>query len=71
MNDWLQCGMRIELPSPSWADAHRAQDDAHTLTLPEQRTLLRAEHLLATGEPGETVRMEVPARQLPVVTLTF
>ena len=25
--------MRIELPAPTWADAQRAQDDAHTLTL--------------------------------------
>ena len=34
-NRWLQCRpMRIELPPASWADAaHRADDDAHTLTL--------------------------------------
>ena len=37
-NGWLQwLDMRIELPSASWADTvHRADDDAHTLTVASQ-----------------------------------
>jgi hypothetical protein len=45
--------MRIELPSPSWADVHRAQDDAHTLTLPQQLPLSLSQSLLL-AEGGET-----------------
>lgn len=63
--------MRIELPSPSWADAQRAQDDAHTLTLPAPRQLNLAETLLAAGEAGAMVRVEVTVEQGPVLTLTL
>jgi hypothetical protein len=40
-NRWLQCGhMRIELPTASWADTvHRADEDAHTLTVAAQPAL--------------------------------
>jgi hypothetical protein len=61
--------MRIELPSPSWADVHRAQDDAHTLTLPEQRPLsLLPASLLPESEPLRTRIAFVQSREL---TLTL
>ena len=63
--------MRIELPSPSWADAQRAQDDAHTLTLPSQRPLTLAETLLAACDAGGTVRVEVTLLPGPALTLTL
>lgn len=39
-NRWVQWrSMRIELPIPSWADTvQRAEDDAHTLTVPVPST---------------------------------
>jgi hypothetical protein len=62
--------MRIELPSSSWADAHRAQDDAHTLTLPAQRPVSLTDALLAaTGEAGDAQRVQVQGPE--PVTLTF
>jgi hypothetical protein len=61
--------MRIELPSPSWADVHRAQDDAHTLTLPEQRPLsLLPASLLAESE---TLRTRIASVQSRELTLTL
>jgi hypothetical protein len=64
--------MRIELPSTSWADTHRAQDDAHTLTLPAPRPLTLAESLLAAAtEEGAMLQIEVPGLQHPVLTLTL
>jgi hypothetical protein len=61
--------MRIELPSPSWADVHRAQDDAHTLTLPEQRPLsLLPASLLPESESLRTRIAFVQSREL---TLTL
>jgi hypothetical protein len=64
--------MRIELPSPSWADVHRAQDDAHTLTLPQQRPLsLGHGPLLAEGLHGETLRVHVAPAQPRELTLTL
>ena len=69
-NDWLQCSsMRIELPSTTWADAaHRADDDAHTLTMAP----LLAAHWPAeawTGDPAATLHTEVSTE--PAVTLTL
>ena len=59
--------MRIELPSPSWADVHRAQDDAHTLTLPEQRPVSLSQSLLL-AEGGDTQRVHVaPAEPCELV----
>ena len=64
--------MRIELPTPTWADTHRAQDDAHTLTLPAQRPLSLADTLLAAaGEEGASLRTEVGRKSPPALTLTF
>ena len=64
--------MRIELPSPSWADVHRAQDDAHTLTLPQQRPVsLGQRHLLADGDRGESMRVHVAAAEPRELTLTL
>jgi len=65
--------MRIELPSPSWADVHRAQDDAHTLTLPQQRplSLLPSQLLLAEGARAETLRARVAPADSRELTLTL
>jgi hypothetical protein len=62
--------MRIELPSPTWADTQRAQDDAHTLTLPAQRLSL-ADSLMAEGEDGASLRVEIAACEPQQMTLTF
>lgn len=63
--------MRIELPSPSWADAaQRAQDDAHTLTLPVQRLSL-TDAWLAWGAGEETLRVAIDAADPETLTLTF
>lgn len=64
--------MRIELPSPSWADTHRAQEDAHTLTVPEPRALSALDELLLAVEAdGATVRVEIRASAPHALTLTF
>jgi hypothetical protein len=64
--------MRIELPTPSWADAHRAQEDAHTLTVPEQRTLPALDELLLVADAnGATARVEIRAATPRTHTLTF
>lgn len=64
--------MRIELPAPTWADAQRAQDDAHTLTLPVQRALTLAETLLPmAAEDGATSRIDARAPAPASLTLTF
>ncbi|HSV79026.1 MAG TPA: hypothetical protein VLK85_07435 [Ramlibacter sp.] len=63
--------MRIELPFPSWADVHSAQDDAHTLTLPVHGPVSLTDRLLAAGSEGETLRIEIIAEQHPFVTLTL
>jgi hypothetical protein len=63
--------MRIELPPATWADAaHRAEDDAHTMTLASQPT---TEWALLLGEdfPALPLRVEVSPEELPTVTLTF
>jgi hypothetical protein len=63
--------MRIELPSTPWADAaQRAQDDAHTITLPAQRMSLTDAWLaLAAGEEG--FRVAIAAADPETLTLTF
>jgi hypothetical protein len=64
--------MRIELPSPSWADVHRAQDDAHTLTLPQQRAVsLGQSQLLVDGKLGDTLRTHVAAAEPRELTFTL
>lgn len=64
--------MRIELPSPSWAETHQAQDDAHTLTLPPQRAVSLAESLFAsTGEAGTAQRVQVQGPEPVALTLTL
>jgi hypothetical protein len=64
--------MRIELPSTSWAQAaHRAQDDAHTLTLPTPVAVTLTEAWLAAAEGLEGFRVEVRQAELQVLTLTL
>jgi hypothetical protein len=63
--------MRIELPSPTWADAYRAQDDAHTLTVPLQRTVSVADSLLAAQPDGATLRLQSPMLLPVALTLTL
>lgn len=63
--------MRIELPPPSWADnAHRAEDDAHTLTVAAPTTADWVQWQWP-AEPRLAVRIEVPAAEPRVLTLTF
>lgn len=62
--------MRIERPTEGWAAAHRAQEDAHTLTVAEVRPPV----LVAPGHPEDellTIRVSVPAPANTTVTLTF
>ena len=73
-NTWLQClAMRIELPSASWADAvHRAEDDAHTLTVAGLTSSDWAPlQLLPEGQVALAVRTEVEAPPPVALTLTF
>ena len=63
--------MRIELPSSGWADAQRAQDDAHTLTLPAQRGLGLGEPLLDPEEEGACLQMVVDLTRPATLTLTL
>lgn len=70
-NRWLQCRpMRIELPPASWADAaHRADDDAHTLTLVAQAA---EDWILAPADPAVTLRTGTSDAPVPVtLTLTL
>ena len=68
---WLQCiPMRIELPSTSWADTQRAEEDAHTLTVAAQA----ATDLLAgawRADAGEPLRTQVDDAEPVIVTITF
>jgi hypothetical protein len=63
--------MRIELPPATWADAtHRAEDDAHTLTVAAQPA---TEWALSLGEAAADPRqrVEVSAARPASLTLTF
>lgn len=63
--------MRIELPPASWADtAHRAEDDAHTLTVaaPAAADWVQWQW---PAEPAQVLRVEVVADQLQRLTITF
>ena len=71
-NAWLQCGsMRIELPPASWAEtAHRAEDDAHTMTVAVQPApdWVRWQW---PAEPTATRRTAVAAIDPLTVTITL
>ena len=63
--------MRIELPSASWADTvHRAEDDAHTMTVAAQPALDWFSGAWS-ADSGLTLRVEVPAIEPQVLTLTL
>lgn len=73
-NGWLQWhSMRIELPSTSWADtAHRADDDAHTLTVAAQTASNWAPLQLLPDPPSApSSRTEVQRAQPLVLTITL
>jgi hypothetical protein len=60
--------MRIELPATTWADAaHRADDDAHTLTMAPLPAHWPGEAW--TSDPAATLHTQVSAA--PAVTLTL
>jgi hypothetical protein len=63
--------MRIELPPASWADtAHRADDDAHTLTLVAQA----ADEWTAPKalvDPSQTLGTGIGTMRVETFTLTF
>ena len=65
--------MRIELPSDSWADTvHRADDDAHTLTVASQSASDWAPlDLLPQADTSLGVRVEIAATPILVLTLTL
>jgi hypothetical protein len=63
--------MRIELPSASWADTvHRAEDDAHTMTVAAQPALDWFAGAWS-ADSGLTQRVEVAAVEPQVLTLTL
>lgn len=72
-NRWLQSrSMRIELPPASWADvAHRADDDAHTLTLIAPSTPEWDATPLALADPALALRTQVDASAPVTLTLTL
>jgi hypothetical protein len=67
--------MRIELPSTTWADsAHRADDDAHTLTVAPLHASGPAPHWPGdswTSDPATTLRTQVSADAAVTLTLTL
>jgi hypothetical protein len=71
-NRWLQCGsMQIELPAASWAEtAHRADDDAHTLTVASHATPDWV-HWQLPADPAQSARTQVAATEPVTVTITF
>lgn len=71
-NAWLQCGsMRIELPPASWAEtAHRAEDDAHTMTVASHPAPDWVRWQLP-ADPAVSARIQVAASEPVVLTLTF
>jgi hypothetical protein len=70
-NVWLQCrSMRIELPSASWADtAHRADDDAHTMTVATPPTTGWAD--LFSTDTLQLLRTQVEQVEPLPLTITF
>ena len=72
-NRWLQCRhMRIELPSTTWVDTvHRAEDDAHTLTVAVAQPALDWFAGAWSEGSGLTQRVEVAAGEALVLTLTL
>lgn len=64
--------MRIELPSASWADTvHRAEDDAHTLTMAAAQPALDWFAGSWSANCGLGQRVEVAAGEPLVLTLTL
>jgi len=65
--------MRIELPSASWATVHRAEDDAHTMTLAAQGAgdWAPLEFLDQADPSPQAVRARVVITDPLVLTLTF
>ncbi|MDB5954141.1 hypothetical protein [Ramlibacter sp.] len=64
--------MRIELPSTSWADTvHRAEDDAHTLTMAAAQPALDWFAGAWSANCGLSQRVEVAAGEPLVLTLTL
>lgn len=64
--------MRIELPPASWADvAHRADDDAHTLTLIAPPPSDWDASPLALADPELTLRTQIASAAPVTLTLTF
>lgn len=67
--------MRIELPSATWADsAHRADDDAHTLTVAPLHAPVPGPHWPGeawTSDPAAALRTQVSAEAAVTLTLTL
>jgi hypothetical protein len=67
--------MRIELPAASWADAaHRADDDAHTLTLVSPASPSEWGALPTMAAPADamlTLRAQVSTDDAVTLTLTL
>ena len=63
--------MRIELPPASWADtAHRAEDDAHTLTVASQAAPDWVQWQWPS-DPSLSVRTQVAATEPATLTITL
>jgi hypothetical protein len=63
--------MQIELPAPSWSDALRIHDDAHTLTLPAQDAAGLVDRPVAAAEAGPALHCAVDTTAAPTLTLTL
>ena len=64
--------MRIELPSPSWADTVQpTEDDAHTLTLATQPAPGWVQGAALGTDPAPALHTGVSPGEPLVVTLTF
>jgi hypothetical protein len=63
--------MRIELPTASWADTlHRADDDAHTMTVAAPTAMDWADALFAM-DPTQALRTEIERVEALPLTITF
>lgn len=63
--------MRIELPPASWAEAaHRAEDDAHTMTVATQSAPDWV-HWQWPADPALSSRMQVATTEAVTLTITF